>query len=514
MTNTSPPRKSPGIRILDAVERFGDRLPDPVFIFLWLIGGVVVASIICAALGVSATNPVTHEVLVAQSLLSAGNVRTLLTEMARTFTGFAPLGLVLLVMLGAGVAERVGLLSAAIAGLVKAAPRALLTPMVLLIGLLSNHAADSGIVVLPPLAAVVFAAAGRNPIAGLACAYAATIASFAGNPLPGQFDALILGFTEPAARLLDPTWTANLAGDWYFTATGGAVFIAVGWIITDRIVEPRLGAWTPPKAAATTGGEPAGAPKGALLWSGLAALAVILLWAALALAPGAPLQDPTAEGPARWTPFFRSLVAGFFLLFLASGCVYGLRTGLIRKDADVVRYASESIAAMAPYIVLAFVASHFIAMFGWSNLGAISAINGADALKRSGAPLGVILMGVTVLGAGLDMVIASASAKWAALGPVLVPMLMLLGVSPEMTTAAYRMGDSSLVIMSPMNPYFILVLGFARRWRPELGVGGLLSTLLPYAVAFFVAGLAVTGLWGALGLATGPAAPFHYLIPA
>lgn len=504
-----------GIRILDAVERFGDRLPDPVFIFLWLIGGVVVASVICAALGVSATNPVTHEVLVAKSLLSAENIRSLLTEMAKTFTGFAPLGLVLLVMLGAGVAERVGLLTAAIEALVRASPKALLTPMVLLIGLLSNHAADSGIVVLPPLAAVVFAAAGRNPIAGLACAYAAAIASFAGNPLPGQFDALILGFTEPAARLLDPHWTANLAGDWYFTATGGLVFILVGWWITDRIVEPRLGVWTPPAVATPDeSAPPPAAPRGALLWSGLAALAVILLWATLALAPGAPLQDMTAEGPARWTPFFRSLVAGFFLLFLLSGCVYGFRTGLIRRDSDVVRYMGESIAAMAPYIVLAFVASHFIAMFNWSNLGAISAIGGADALKSAGLPLALILMGVTILGAGLDMFIASASAKWAALGPVLVPMLMLLGVSPEMTTAAYRMGDSSLVIMSPMNPYFILVLGFAQRWRPGLGVGGLLSTLLPYAIAFFVAGLAITGIWGALGLATGPAAPFHYLIPS
>lgn len=504
-----------GLRILDAVERFGDRLPDPVFIFLWLIGGVVVASVACAALGVTATNPVTREVLVAQSLLAPGNVRTLLTEMARTFTSFAPLGLVLLVMLGAGVAERVGLLSAAIAGLVKAAPKALLTPMVLLIGLLSNHAADSGIVVLPPLAAVVFAAAGRHPIAGLACAYAATIASFAGNPLPGQFDALILGFTEPAARLLDPTWTANLAGNWYFTATGTVAFTLVGWWITAKVVEPRLGPWAPAATPTADAGEtPAAPPKGGLLFAGLTALAVVALWAALVLLPGAPLRDAEAVGPAQWTPFFRSLVSGFFLLFLLSGCVYGLRTGAIRKDADVVRLMGESIAAMAPYIVLAFVASHFIAMFNWSNLGAITAIRGADALRQSGLPLAFILLGVTLLGAALDMFIASASAKWAALGPVLVPMLMLLGVSPEMTTAAYRMGDSSLVIASPMTPYFILILGFARRWAPAMGVGGLLSTLLPYALAFFATGLVVTGLWAALALATGPAAPFHYIIPS
>ena len=515
MSDTAPPRKSLAIRILDAVERFGDRLPDPVFIFLWLIGGLVVASLVCSALGVSATNPVTKEVLVAQSLLAPGNIRTLLTEMAKTFTGFAPLGLVLLVMLGAGVAERVGLLSATIAELVKAAPRALLTPMVLLIGLLSNHAADSGIVVLPPLAAVVFAAAGRHPIAGLACAYAATIASFAGNPLPGQFDALILGFTEPAARLLDPTWTANLAGNWYFTATGTVAFTLVGWWITEKVVEPRLGPWTAaPSAAAPNQVETPAPPKGALMMAGLTALAVVALWAALVLLPGAPLRDAEAVGPAQWTPFFRSLVSGFFLLFLLSGCVYGLRAGSIRKDADVVRLMAESIAAMAPYIVLAFVASHFIAMFNWSNLGAISAIKGADILRQSGLPLSFILLGVTVLGAALDMFIASASAKWAALGPVLVPMLMLLGVSPEMTTAAYRMGDSSLVIASPMTPYFILVLGFARRWAPGMGVGGLLSTLLPYALAFFTTGLVVTGLWATFALATGPAAPFHYLIPS
>jgi len=509
----SEPSKPQRRGLLDLVERVGDRLPDPVFIFLWLIGALVVASIVCAALGVSAVNPITGEVLVAKSLIDPANVRTLLTEMAKTFTGFAPLGLVLLVMLGAGVAERVGLLDSAIRALVIAAPRRLLTPMVLLIGLLSNHAADSGIVVLPPLAALVFAAAGRHPIAGLACAYAAAIASFAGNPLPGQFDALILGFTEPAARLLDPNWTANLAGNWFFTASGCVVFTLVGWWVTDRIVEPRLGAWEGPRAISEDDALPA-APKGALLWAGVAALAVIALWAALALLPGAPLRDATAEGPAVWTPFFRSLVSGFFLLFLAAGCVYGMRTGQIRKDSDVVRLAADSIAAMAPYIVLAFAASHFIAMFNWSNLGAITAIKGAGALRASGAPLPVIMMGVTVLAAVLDMFISSASAKWAALGPVVVPMLMLLGVSPEMTTAAYRAGDSSLVIASPMSAYFILVLGFARRWKPDLGVGGLLSVLLPFGIAFFVAGLGLTGLWALFELATGPVAPFHYQIAA
>jgi aminobenzoyl-glutamate transport protein len=234
------------------------------------------------------------------------------------------------------------------------------------------------------------------------------------------------------------------------------------------------------------------------------------LWAALTILPGAPLLDAAAEGPARWTPFFRSLVAGFFVLFLASGVTYGVITGSIRSDRDVVRMAADAIAAIAPYVVLAFAAAHFIAMFNWSNLGAITAIHGAEALKASGLPIPALLMGLVILTAALDMIIGSASAKWAALAPVVVPMLMLLSVSPEMTTAAYRMGDSTVNMASPLNPYFGLVLGFCRRWKPDFGVGGLISIMLPYSAAMMVAGLLLTGAWSALEWPTGPAAPVHY----
>lgn len=499
-------------RALDAVERLGDRLPDPVFIFAWIIAGLVLASIVCAAMGVSAVNPVDGEILRAKSLITPENIRTLLVEMPRTLTGFAPLGYVLLIMLGAGVAERVGLLSAAIRTLVLGTPRILITPIVILIGLLSNHAADSGFVILLPLAAAAFAAVGRHPIAGLAAAFAGVVGSFAGNPLPGQFDALILGLTEPAARLIDARWTANLAGDWWFTAATALVFVPTAWWVTVRIVEPRLGPWVP------QAGDPAhGAPlepleRKGLRWAGLAALAVVLLWAALALAPGAPLLDHDTKGPERWTPFFRSLVAGFFMLFLVSGVVYGRIVGALRTDSDLVRLASDSIAAMAPYVVLAFAASHFIAMFTWSNLGVILAIHGADALRATGLPIPALMVGIVLLTAALDMFIGSASAKWAALAPVLVPMLMLLGVSPEMTTAAYRMGDSSVNMASPLMPYFGLVLGFCQRWRPGFGVGGLISAMLPYSVAMMTAGALLTGAWAALELPTGPGAPVHYSV--
>lgn len=506
MTEISPSRPRTW---LDHVERFGDRLPDPVFIFAWLIAALVVISVLCASAGVSAVNPVTGEALAAESLLSRENLRRLLTETAATFTGFPPLGLVLVVMLGAGVAERAGLLPAVMRQLVGASPRRLLAPAVILVGLLSNHASDAGFIVLPPLAGAAFAAAGRHPVAGVACGYAAVIGAFAGNPTPGQFEALILGLSEPAAQLIDPAWTANLVGNWGFTATMGACFLLVGWWLTDRVVEPRLGPWgvdaerdAPP---VLTPAERAGLRR-----AGLAALTVIAAWAALALAPGSPLQDDAASGAQRWTPLFRSLIAAFLVLFLLSGWVYGAAVGTVRNGHDVARFAAESIAGMAPYIVLAFMAAHFIAMFTWSNLGAITAINGAEALRRGGLPIALLLPSVTVLGGVLDLAIASASAKWAALGPVLVPMLMLLGVSPEMTTAAYRAGDSSLVIASPMNAYFVLTLGFARRWLPGLGVGGLIAALLPYALAFFAVGLTVVTVFAVLELPTGPGAPFAY----
>jgi aminobenzoyl-glutamate transport protein len=506
--------RPPTLKILDQIERIGDRLPDPVFIFVWLIGALVLASAVCALLGVSAVNPGNQEVLVAKSLLAPETVRTLLVEMPKTLTGFAPLGYVLLVMLGAGVAERVGLLSAAVRGLVRITPDRLLAPMIILVGLLSNHAADSGFIVLIPLAGAAFAAAGRHPVAGITCAFSSCVGAFAGNPTPSQFDALILGFTEPAVHLLDPAWRVNLVGNWWFTAASAALFIPVGWWVTEAVVEPRLGPWVPPDGHRLSDEPLEAAERRGLVWAGIAILAVVALWAWLTLGANAPLRDATARDLTQWTPFFRSLIAGFFVLFLAAGVAFGLAVKTITSHRDIVRYAGESMASMAPYIVLSFAAAHFIAMFNWSNLGAILAINGAESLKGAGLPLPVLLIGVVLMTAVLDLFIGSASAKWAALAPVLVPMLMLLGVSPEMTTAAYRMGDSTINMASPLMPYFPLVLAYCQRWKADLGVGGLMSSVIPYSLGFVLVALVITGLWSVMEWPTGPGAPFHYNLPA
>jgi aminobenzoyl-glutamate transport protein len=497
-------------RVLDWIERTGDRLPDPVFIFVWLMAAMVAASVVAAQLGLQAVHPVTHQLLHAKSLLSADNVRTLLVDMPKTLTSFAPLGYVLLVMLGAGLAERAGLLDCAVRASVRQAPARFLTPVVFLIGLLSNQGADVGFIVLPPLAAAAYAALGRNPVAGVAAAYAAVAASYAGDPLPGQFDALILGISEPAARLIDPHWTANMVGNWFFGAVSAVFYLGLGWFITDKVVEPRLGPWTPtrdhpPRDLPLDAGEVSG-----LRWAGLAALLVIVLWAALTLVPGAPLLDTKAAGAQKLTPFFRSLPAGFFLLFFAAGLAFGVRTGAIRRDRDIARFCSQGIASMAPYVVLAFVAAHFIAMFAWSNLGAILAIDGAQALKATGLPAPFLMIGVVLLTAFVELFIGSASAKWAAMAPVLVPMMMLLGVSPEMTTAAFRAGDSAMNMGTPLMVYFPIALAYAQRWRPEIGVGGLMACTLPYSAAFICSGVLITGVWAGLHIPPGPAAHVTY----
>lgn len=515
-----PRRPNLGTRLLNGVERFGNALPDPIFIFLILIGLLMAISAVAAGQGASAFNPVTREAIVAESLFSRENLAQLFVDMPRTLTSFPPLGLVLVVILGTSIAERTGLFSAAIRGSLVNAPRALLTPLVVITGMVSHHASDAAYVVVIPLAAVVFASVGRHPLAGLAAGFAAVSGGFAGNITPGQSDALILGITEPAARLIDPGYTVTIAGNWFFILGIVIVFTPIAWFITDRVVEPRLGRWTPDPGAPAQLSDSRLQPheKRGLLAAGLTILGLIGLWAALTLMPGSPFVDPEGEAAARYNPLFRSLVAFFALLFFLSATAYGIVAKTVRSHRDLVRMMGEGMAVLAPYIVLAFFAAHFVAMFNWSNLGAIMAVHGADLLSsgtageggRSLIPIPLLLVLVVLVSAFFDLFIGSASAKWSALAPVVVPMFMLLGVSPEMTTAAYRMGDSFTNIVTPLMSYFPLILAFSQRWNKDFGLGSLIATMLPYAAAFAAAGLTMTAVWVALDIPVGPGATVHY----
>ena len=509
------PANSKTQKWLDRVERWGNALPDPVFIFLGLIALLVAVSVAAAQLGWSAVHPVTGATLTASSLLSAENVRKLLTLMPETMADFPPLGLILVVMLGAAVAERSGLFTALMTRAMRGVSNRFLSPAIFLIGLLSHQAADAAYVVLIPLAAIIFAAAGRHPFAGIAIAYAGISGAFAANLLPGQFDVLMLGITKSAAALLGPAPMLNPLGNWYFTAALGLILIPVTWLVNDRIVEPRLGVWTdpPPEGDMEDAADPASQRKG-LRRAGIAALVIALAFAALALWPGySPLIDAGATGPARLEPFYSSLVAGFMLLFLVCGWIYGAAVGTVRSHRDVVKMMTGGLATMTPFLVIAFFAAHFIAMFAWSNLGPVMAINGADWLRAQQLATPVMLILLLLMSSVFDLVIGSASAKWSAMAPIVVPMLMLLGVSPEMTTAAYRMGDSIFNIVTPVASNFVLVLVLAQRWRADFGVGSLIALMLPFSIAIGLTGLCLVGLWTGLELPVGPGAPATYAMP-
>ncbi len=505
------------------VEKTGNRLPDPAFIFLYLIVALVGVSLIAEAAGLSAMHPTEKgpdgaaKLIAATSLLSPQNIARLWVDMPTTFTHFHPLGYVLVVMLGAGVAERTGLFAAAMRTAVRGAPKALLTPMVAFVAMMGNLAADAAYVVLIPLAAVLYAAAGRHPVAGIAASFAGVSGGFSANLLPGQLDALLFGITEAAAELILPTWDANLAGNWFFISAMLIVFLPVIWFVTDRIIEPSLGKFIPETDAArraTAEDKPldAGERRG-LGFAGVACLAVIAIWAFFTLGPGTPLIDENAIGPAQLTPFFRSLVAAFFVLFLASGWAYGAAAGSIKTHRDVVKMMAEAMADLGYYLILAFFAAHFVAMFNWSNLGLIFAVQGADAIKASGLPMPVLLVLMVLLTAAVNLFVGSASAKWALLAPVMVPMLMLLGVSPEATTAAYRVGDGATNIITPLMVYFPLILTFCQRWKADFGLGSLTAVMLPYSLWLLVTGLLLTFGWIALDLPLGPGAPASFAMP-
>ena len=513
---------------LGFVERTGNRLPDPVFIFLYLIGILIIVSLICYWSGVSAEHPTKLKedgsgslILTAQSLLSAENIQKLWVEMPKTFTHFHPLGYVLVVMLGAGVAERSGLFASAIKSAMRYAPKCLLTPMVALVAMLSNHAADAGYVVMIPLAAIIFASAERHPLAGIAAAFAGVSGGFSANISPGQLDALLFGITREAVEgaQLNTSWSMNITGNWFFIAALLIIYLPVIWYVTDKIIEPRLGKWKPGKEHENAYGNEnkplTEGEKRGLCRAGIAVLGVILLWTLMTFGPNTPLLNdgPEMKGE-KWyiiaKPFFSSLVAGFMILFLAAGWAYGSAAGTIKSGDDLVGMMTDSMKDMGYYLVLSFVAAHFVAMFNWSNLGLISAVHGADTIKSSGLPLPVVLGLIVLFTAFLNLFVGSASAKWALLAPVLVPMLMLLNISPEGATAAYRVGDSATNIITPLMVYFPLILIFARRWQKDFGIGSLTAMMIPYSIWMLLTGVALMVLWVILGIDLGPGAPVEF----
>jgi len=506
-------------RGLDVIERVGNRLPDPAVLFFLLMLVVWALSALLAPIEFSALHPQTGEPIQVVNQLAGDELARFLSQMVTVFTSFAPLGIVLVAMLGVGVAEHTGFINAALRKMLGVTSPRLLTPMLILVAIVSHTAADAGYVVVIPLGAVIFYAAGRHPLAGIAAAFAGVSGGFSANFIPSAIDPMLAGITEEAARVLDPTVAINPLVNWFFMAASSLLVIGIGWWLTDKVVEPRLARETPidgdmsdmPKLEPLADNERRG-----LNWAlGSIVLALVLLTIAVLL-PGSPLRDPnpalafhesiTSFG----APLMRSIVPLIFILFLIPGAVYGYAAGTINGHRDLITGMSKSMESMGYYIVMAFFAAQFIAAFSSSNLGILIAVNGAAWLSEINMPAQMTIVGIIGLTAFVNLFVGSASAKWLIIAPIFVPMLMELGIGPGLTQAAYRVGDSSSNIVTPLLPYFPLIVVFCKRYFKGAGIGTLISMMLPYAVALAVAWTIFLLLYWTLGLPLGLQASYVY----
>lgn len=539
---SASPRRSAIDVFLNVVERGGNALPHPATLFALLALIVVVLSGIAAWFEISAPHPATGETIHVVNLLSLEGLHRMSTSMVRNFTDFAPLGTVLVALLGIGVAEHSGLIGASLRLLVLSSPRFLLTPVMVFAGVMSNMASEIGYVLLVPLAGLIFLAAGRHPILGMAAAFAGVSGGYSANLLIGTIDPLLAGLSQEAARIIDPDYTVNALSNWYFMIASTPVVTLLGWYVTEKVVAPRFPDTPSRNPAEQSGDTPEQDPEAQRLkpeeWRGLkwatwsaVALTVVLIWAALPLGtmPGAGFMRDQSTGDLLRSPMLNSVVAIIFLYGVLAGVVYGVIAGTVRSDTDVINGMGKSMSTLGVYLVLTFFAAQFVAYFNWTQLGLVFAVEGAgllDSMRQlvlGGAenpPMWrwvmakiIIMAGFIVLTALANLFMGSASAKWALMAPIFVPMFMILGYSPELTQIAYRIGDSVTNIISPMMSYFALIIAFLQRYEPKAGIGTVISVMLPYSVVFAIGWSVLFVVWLVLGLPIGPGAPLEY-IPA
>ena len=479
-------------RFLNSLEKAGNKLPDPAILFFYLMVMIWILSAILAPIDFGEVHPKTGDPLTVKNLLSGAALANFLATMVQTFTGFHPLGIVLVAMLGVGVAEHSGWIDSGLKKMLNSTPKMLVTPMLILIGIVSHTAADAGYVLVIPLGGVIFYAVGRHPLAGIAAAFAGVSGGFSANFIPSGIDPLIMSFTQEAAEILDSEITLNPLNNIYFTGLSSILIILVGWFITDKIVEPRLTGTEidgdkddMPKMEQVT------AKESKAFWMGFGAMMVgIVGLIAWAIPADSALRGPDMINPEVMSltsfkaPLMKSIVPLIFVLLLIPGVVYGFASGKYSKSKDLIDSMSKSMQSMGYYIVMAFFCALFIDAFSSSNIGLLIALKGANFLQSLALSGQITIVGIIVLSASVNLLVGSASAKWALIAPIFVPMLMQLGISPDLTQAAYRVGDSVSNIITPLLPYFPLVVVFCQRYVKNTGIGTLISMMLPYSIIF------------------------------
>ncbi len=511
--NEAPAKESRVARALAGVERIGNKLPDPTLLFIGLLVAVWILSWAFSYVDFSVVDPRSGEPLKVSNQLSGAAMTAFFSTLVTNFMHFHPLGVVLVAMLGIGVAEHTGFINAGLRGIMAVTAKKLLTPMLIMVGIISHSAVDAGYVLVIPIGGVLFYAAGRHPLAGIAAAFAGVSGGFSANFVPSSLDPLLQGISQAGAQILDPDIVLNPLNNYFFTTASSVLIISLGWYITDKIVEPRL------QSTQLDGDlddlptmEPLRSNESKGLRSAMIAMVVGLVLLAVSAMPATSAwRDGAGDLTSGAAPMMRSIVSLIFLLFLVPGVVYGYASGTVTSAKQIIEGMTKAMTAMAYYLVIMFFIAQFIYAFGQSNLGVLLALQGAAFLKAMAMPATLTITGIILLTGIVNLFVGSASAKWALLAPIFLPMLMTLGISPDLAQAAYRVGDSSTNIITPLMPYFPLVVVFCQRYVKSSGIGTVTAMMLPYSVTFLVLWTIFLLVYWAIGFPLGLQASYEYV---
>lgn len=506
-------------RWLNSIEVIGNRLPHPIALFAIFTAAIVAISAICSALGVSATGALVVEGVLQEttittvSLLTKEGLTYMLTNVVSNFTTYAPLGMVLVAMLGVGIAEQSGLINTLLKSAVKITPAKLITPMIVFLGVMSNIANDAGYVILIPLGAMIFRAYGRHPMAGFAAAFAGVSGGYSANLLIGSLDPMLAGITQAASTDMDPNYQVSVMGNFFFLFVSTFLITILGTFVTDKIVEPRLGTYKETVSAkedhsltTITNLEKKGLRNAAivaLIYVAVIVIACIPSNSFLRNENGAIFGNPAS-------PFVNGIVVLITFLFMLPGIAYGKTVGTFTKENGVCAAMSSSMGSMGSFLALAFVASQFINYFNYTKIGSVIALSGANFLESINIGLIPLMIIFVIFVAFMNLFMGSASAKWNILAPVFVPMFMQLGYSPELCQLAYRIGDSCTNIITPMMTYFAVIIAFAQRYDKKASIGTITATMIPYSLVFLIGWLLLLIIWLAIGLPIGPGVSSYY----
>lgn len=497
-------------KFLNIVEKIGNKLPDPSILFFLMCLGLAIITWIVSLFHVTVKHPGTGNTIAIKNILSKDGISMILNDAIKNFSEFPALGLVLSVMLGVGIAERTGYFDKLMVQIVHKAPKQIIVPVIILIGIIGNAAGDAAPIVLPPLTAMVFIKLGYHPIAGLAMAYASALGGFSANVMIGMSDALLYAFTEPATKIVSDKITVNVAMNWYFIAASVAVLLPAVYWVTMRFVIPRLGSYDDTQSNIKIDDDNHGLTSKeskAVFWANISFITTLILLILMAIPQNSFLRNAKTGSLLNDSPIINGVGLIILLIFLVPGLVYGIIMKEFNSSKDLGKMLSDSMASMGSFIVIVFFAAQLLAFLEWSNLGVIVAVKGAEVLQGQNGI--VLILGVIFLGALINLLVGSASAKWGILAPIFIPMLVIVGFHPAFTQMLYRIGDSISNPITPMMPYLPLLLSYAQKYDKNMKLGSLLSSLMPYTIILSIVWPIFMIIWYLLGWPLGPGGPLN-----